>query len=320
MGHQLLNARNLPIRKDIRAILLAGPTASGKSARAVELAREENGVVINADSMAVYRDLTILSARPNPEEMGDIPHLLFGHVGAERNYSVGLWLADARAALIEAERMEKLPIFVGGTGMYFKALLHGLSDIPAVPAEVRARLRAEAEGVAPEELHARLRARDPETAAKLRPSDPQRILRALEILEATGMPLARFHRARGGALLDAAACHCVFLAPERKQLQARIDARFDRMMAQGALEEVRRLAARALDPALPAMRAVGVPGLMAFLRDEMSLEAAVEKGKRDSRQYARRQFTFARTQLPEFSWVAVEQGATGTPCVTPTRG
>ncbi|MGO8739512.1 tRNA (adenosine(37)-N6)-dimethylallyltransferase MiaA [Rhodoblastus sp.] len=285
---------------------MAGPTASGKSARAIHLAREANGVVINADSMAVYRDLPILSACPTPEEMGDIPHLLFGHVGAERNYSVGLWLADAKAALSEAARQRKLPIFAGGAGMYFKALLRGLSNIPTVPAEARARVRAQAEGVAPEELHARLRARDPETAARLRPSDPQRILRALEIFEATGAPLARFQGAREGALLDAAQCQCVFLAPEREKLHARIDARFDRMMAQGALEEVRRLLARGLDPALPAMRAVGVPQLSAFLRGEMSLEAAVEKAKRDSRQYSKRQFTFARTQLPEFSWVEVE--------------
>ena len=303
MGHKDLNARNLSNCREAQAILLAGPTASGKSARAIELARERDGVVINADAMAVYRDLAILSARPTPDEMGDIPHLLFGHVGAERNYSVGLWLADAKAALRGAERLKKLPIFVGGTGMYFKALLHGLSNIPAAPPEVRARVRAQAQGVAPEELHERLRARDPETAARLRPSDPQRILRALEILEATGAPLASFHGAREGALLDAAQCECLFLAPEREKLYVRIDTRFDRMMEQGALEEVRRLAARGLDPALPALRAVGVPGLSAFLRGEMSLGEAVEKAKRDSRQYSKRQFTFARTQLPEFSWV-----------------
>ncbi|MDI4640040.1 tRNA (adenosine(37)-N6)-dimethylallyltransferase MiaA [Rhodoblastus acidophilus] len=295
----------MSIDKDVQAVLLAGPTASGKSARAIDLARERNGVVINADSMAVYRDLPILSARPTIGEMGDIRHLLFGHIGAERNYSVGLWLSDARAALEEARRIGRLPIFVGGTGMYFKALLHGLSNIPAVPAEVRARVRAEAQGVPPEELHAKLRARDPETAARLRPSDPQRILRALEIFEAAGAPLATFQGAREGALLDAARCHRLFLAPERENLYTRIDARFDRMMAQGALDEARRLMARGLDSALPAMRAVGVPGLMAFLRGEISLETAVEKGKRDSRQYAKRQFTFARTQLPEFEWIEI---------------
>jgi tRNA dimethylallyltransferase len=306
MGHKDLNARNLSNRKDVQAVLVAGPTASGKSARAIALAREGRGVVINADSMAVYQDLPILSAAPTPQEAGEIPHLLFGHIGAERNYSVGQWLADAKTALDEAARMERLPIFVGGTGLYFKALLHGLSNIPAVPDDVRARARAEAEGVSPAELHAKLATRDPETASRLRPTDPQRILRALEIFEAVGAPLATFHGAREGALLDPARCECVFLAPAREALNARIDARFDRMMEDGALDEVRRLMGRGLDPALPALRAVGVPGLSAFLRGACSLEAAVEKSKRDSRHYAKRQFTFARTQLPEFSWVEVE--------------
>jgi tRNA dimethylallyltransferase len=303
MGHEDLNARNLSDRKDLLAVLLAGPTASGKSARAIALARELNGVVINADSMAVYQDLPILSARPTPEEAADAPHLLFGHIGAERNYSVGQWLADARSALKEAAVMGRLPIFVGGTGMYFKALLQGLSNIPAVPDEVRARVRAEASGLSAAELHEKLLAVDTETAAKLRPTDPQRILRALEIFEAAGAPLAHFQGAREAPALEAARCRCVFLAPEREALYRRIDERFDKMMEAGALEEVRHLAARGLDPALPAMRAVGVPGLMAFLRGECSLAAAVEKGKRDSRQYAKRQFTFARTQLLEFEWV-----------------
>jgi tRNA dimethylallyltransferase len=303
MGHKDLNARNLSNRKDVQAVLVAGPTASGKSARAIALARDLGGVVINADSMAVYQDLPILSAAPTPDEAGDVPHLLFGHIGAERNYSVGQWLADARAALDEARRRKLLPIFVGGTGMYFKALLHGLSNIPAVPDAVRARIRAEAEGVPTAELHAKLAARDPETAARLRPTDPQRILRALEIFEASGAPLAMFQGAREGALLESARCQCLFLAPPREALNARIDARFDRMMEAGALDEVRSLMARALDPTLPAMRAVGVPGLSAFLRGECSLAAAVEKSKRDSRHYAKRQFTFARTQLPEFEWV-----------------
>jgi tRNA dimethylallyltransferase len=290
--------------REVHAVLIAGPTASGKSNCAIELARESNGVVINADSMQVYRDLPILSARPTPEETAQAPHLLFGHVGAERNYSVGQWLEDARLALDEARRLGRLPIFVGGTGMYFKALLQGLSPIPEVPEEVRARVRAEYAGVAPELLHARLSELDPQTAARLRPSDPQRLLRALEIFATTGAPLAAFQGAREKPLLDAQKCQCRFIAPDRTELRRRIDARFDAMMAAGAVEEVRRLMARQLDPALPAMRAVGVPGLLDFLQGECALEAAVERGKRDSRQYARRQFTFARTQLPEFSWVA----------------
>jgi tRNA dimethylallyltransferase len=291
---------------EYQAVLIAGPTASGKSARAIALARQHNGVVINADSMAVYRDLPILSACPTPQETGEIPHLLFGHLGAERAYSVGLWLDDARDALEEAQTLGRLPIFVGGTGLYFKALLQGLSDMPHVPAEIRARVRAEAEGVAPQQLYARLLERDPDTAARLRPTDPQRLIRALEIFAATGAPLAHFQGARSAPLLDAARCHCLFLAPEREALNRRIDARFDAMMQAGALDEVRRLAARGLDPALPALRAVGVPGLLAFLRGEASLAAAVEKGKRNSRHYAKRQFTFARTQLPEFRWIAPE--------------
>ncbi len=291
---------------EFQAVLIAGPTASGKSARAMELAREMKGVIINADSMAVYQDLPILSARPTPEDIAATPHLLFGHIGAERNYSVGQWLDDAALALEKARAESLTPLFVGGTGMYFKALLQGLSDIPPVPDEVRARLRAESAGVPPEELHARLRKIDPLTAERLRPTDPQRILRALEIFTATGAPLASFHNARGKPLLDAARCKCLFIAPEKDELNLRINARFDAMMAAGALDEARRLFARDLDPTLPAMRAVGVPGLLAFLRDECSLETAVERGKRDSRQYAKRQFTFARTQLPEFSWVTPE--------------
>ena len=287
-----------------QAVLIAGPTASGKSARAIALAREWNGAVINADSMQVYQDIPILSACPSPKERDEAPHLLFGHIGAERNYSVGQWLDGARSALEEARRQGRLPVFVGGTGLYFKALVQGLSAIPAVSADVRARIRAEYAGVAPEQMHARLSEIDPQTAAKLRPTDPQRLLRALEIFAATGAPLSAFQGAREKPLLDAKSCQCLFIAPEKAELAQRIDARFDQMMRAGALEEVRRLLARDLDPTLPAMRAVGVPGLIAHIHGETSLDEAIERGKRDSRRYAKRQFTFARTQLPEFTWVA----------------
>ncbi len=286
------------------AILIAGPTASGKSALAIAVAKALGGVVVNANSMQVYRDLRIITARPSLEEEASVEHRLFGHVDAAVNYSVGLWLADASAAIADIQAGGRTPVLVGGTGMYFKALTQGLSDIPKVPEDVRARVRAQAEGLAPQVLHERLAARDPVTAARLRPTDPQRILRALEVLEATGQPLASFQGVRQAPVLEPGNWRAVFLAPDRAELYRLIDARFDAMMQAGAVEEVRALAARALDPALPAMRAHGVPGLIAWLRGETSREEAVARGKLDTRHYSKRQFTFARHQLPDFPWAA----------------
>jgi len=286
-----------------RAILIAGPTASGKSALALEIARRLGGAIVNADSMQVYRDLRIITARPTGDEERIVPHLLFGHVDAGVNYSVGRWLADLRAALDEIDRRGLVPVIAGGTGMYFKAALLGLSDIPAVPEETRAAVRAWAQAKDAPELHAELARRDPETAARLRPTDPQRILRALEIFEATGRPLAGFQGPRAAPLLAAAQCDAFFIAPPRGDLYARIDARFDKMMAAGALEEVRALRERRLDPALPAMRAHGVPGLIAYLDGRLPLAEAIARGKADTRRYAKRQFTFARHQLPSLRWL-----------------
>ncbi len=284
------------------AFLIAGPTASGKSALALALAQAFGGAVINADSMQIYRDLRIITARPTPEEENRAPHFLFGTVDGAVNYSVGRWLDDISATLAKLSP-ELTPIIVGGTGLYFKAALQGLSDMPAVPPEARDRVRAHARGKTPQSLHDELMARDPLTAARLRPTDPQRILRALEILEATGRPLASFHDARSKPLLDATRTRCFFIAPERAELYARIDRRFDFMMAAGALEEVRTLHARALDPALPVMRAHGVPHLVAYLEGRLGLDEAITRGKLDTRHYAKRQFTFARHQLRGFHWL-----------------
>jgi tRNA dimethylallyltransferase len=286
-----------------RAILIAGPTASGKSALAIAVARRVGGAVINADSMQVYRDLRILTARPTREERGCVPHLLFGHVDGAVNYSVGRWLDDLRNALVDLESQGLVPVIAGGTGLYFKAALQGLSDMPSVPPAVRAKVRAQAQGESPQVLHARLMERDPQTGNKLRPTDPQRILRALEIFEATGKPLAAFQSARAAPLLNSNHCLSFFVAPERAELFARIDARFDKMIASGALDEVRALRARGLDPALPVMRAHGAPHIMAHLDGRMSLEEAIARGKLDTRHYAKRQFTFARHQLPGFRWL-----------------
>jgi tRNA dimethylallyltransferase len=286
------------------ALLIAGPTASGKSALASRIAARLGGVVVNADSMQVYRDLRVLTARPSPDEERATPHRLYGFVDAARNYSVGLWLADAERALADARAFGLLPIFVGGTGLYFKGAIRGMSDMPAVDAQVRAAVRRRAEGAPAESLHAELAAADPRTAEGLRPSDRQRILRALEVFAATGRPLVDFQRERGAPLLAPGSWFSVFLAPERTELRAKIDARFDAMIAAGALEEARALLDRRLDPELPAMRAHGAPGLVAYLRGEISLEAAIERGKNDTRRYVKRQFTFARHQLPEFAHVA----------------
>jgi tRNA dimethylallyltransferase len=285
-------------------VLIAGPTASGKSVLAIELARAAGGVVINADSMQVYRDLRILTARPTADQEALAPHRLYGHVDAAVNCSVGIWLDDARRALAEAERDRKLPIFVGGTGLYFKALLRGLSAIPPVPQDIRDAIRARLERDGIEALHRELSVRDPIAGARLKPRDRARIPRALEVLEATGKPIGEWHAHGLPALLQPEEVHAVFLAPERAELQARIDQRFATMLANGALDEVKTVASRKLDPMLPAMKALGVPPLLRHLRGEISLDEARTLGSAETRQYAKRQFTWFRHQLPEFEWVA----------------
>lgn len=294
-----VSTRNPPVAP----ILIAGPTASGKSALALTLAGALDGVVINADSMQVYADLRVLTARPAPEEEALAPHRLYGSVDGAVNYSVGRWLADADAVLAETRAAGRVPIFVGGTGLYFKALIEGLSAIPPVPEEVRARLRAEFGEIAAPELHDVLASRDPQAAAGIQPNDRQRIMRALEVFEATGRSIRAFRDARTPGPLTGEAVSRIFLAPDREALRARIDARFDTMMQAGALDEVARLAARNLDPALPVMRAHGVPSLIAHLRGEASLDEAIARGKADTRAYAKRQFTWFRNVLPGWSWL-----------------
>ncbi len=289
-----------------RALLIAGPTASGKSAVALKLAERFDATIVNADAMQVYSDLRVLTARPSAAQEQRAPHILFGEVDGAENFSVGRWRARAREILAEAQNRDRPLIFVGGTGLYFRALTEGLSDIPRVPEAVRAAVRAEAEGQSTPALHATLAARDPQTAARLRPSDRQRVLRALEVVAATGRPLTEFHGAREPPALPAGAWTGMFLAPERAALNARIEARFDDMLRDGALDEVAALAARQLDPALPVMRAHGVPHLIAHLEGRLSRDEARARAVRDTRRYAKRQFTWARHQMPEFSWVAPE--------------
>ncbi len=254
-----------------RAVLIAGPTASGKSALALALADELGGTIINADSMQVYCDLRIITARPTPAEVA----------------RAGRW-----------------PIVVGGTGLYFKALTQGLTAIPPIPAGIRSavRHRLEAEGVAP--LHAELGERDPATASRLMPGDRARITRALEVVLATGRSLTDWHREGMLPALDPDRAVKIFLDVERSELYRRIDARFDAMLACGPLDEVRALGRRGLDAALPAMKAHGVPWLIRHLNGEIDLAAAAEAGKRDTRRYTKRQATWFRHQLLDWAWVA----------------
>jgi tRNA dimethylallyltransferase len=287
-----------------RSLLIAGPTASGKSAAALALAQAFGATIVNADSMQVYRDLRILTARPTPDEERLAPHRLFGATDGAVNFSAGRWALAACEIL--AEIGEQPVIFVGGTGLYFRALTEGLSDIPPVPEAVRAEVRSKAEGRATPELHDELAARDPETTARLNPSDRQRILRALEVFDATGRPLVSFLGARTASALRAGEWTGLYLAPDRAELGRRIEARFDAMLAHGALDEVAMLMQRRLDPTLPVMRAHGVPHLIGHLEGRLSRDEAGSRSKLDTRHYAKRQFTWARHQLSGFRWVAPE--------------
>ena len=292
-----------------RAVLIAGPTASGKSALALALAEKCGGIVINTDSMQVYRDLRVLTARPSSDEEARTPHRHYGHRDAAVNCSVGTWLDDAVAVLGEARAQDKLPIFVGGTGLYFKALLRGLANVPAVPEEVREAVRARLVCDGAEALHAELDRRDPVLGNRLKPRDRARIARALEVIEATGRSLDDWHAHGLPPVLSPSNVTAVFLAPDRAELYGRIDRRFETMLTSGALDEVAVLASRGLDPILPAMKAHGVPALIRHLRGEISLADAAAIGAQDTRHYAKRQFTWFRHQLPEFAWVAPNDAA-----------
>jgi tRNA dimethylallyltransferase len=301
------------------AVLIAGPTASGKSALALALAETHNGVIINTDSMQVYRDLRVLTARPTLGEEARAPHRLYGHVDAAVNFSAGAWVADAAKVLAEAWAQNRVPIFAGGSGLYFKALTRGLSAVPPIPSEVRESVRARLRQDGVEALHALLAQHDPASAERLKPRDRTRIARALEVVEATGRSLTDWHRDGLPPLLPQGTFRAVFLSPERDELYARIDARFDAMLRAGALDEVAALAARHLDPLLPAMKAHGVPALIRHLAGEITLEEPAVIGRADTRHYAKRQFTWFRHQLPEFEWVRPEEARAKLGAVIPGR-
>src|SRR3984957_14080812 len=281
------------------AVLIAGPTASGKSALALELAAVTGGVIINADSMQVYRDLKVITARPTADEEARVPHRLYGEVDAAINFSAGAWLVAAAAVLAEARAPNRPPIFTGGSGLYFKALTRGLSAVPPIPAAIRDDVRARLERDGVEALHAQLMQRDPAGAERLKPRDRTRIARALEVIEATGRSLTDWHRDGLPPLLPQGSFRALFLDPDRNELYARIDARFGAMLDAGALEEVAALAARRLDPLLPAMKAHGVPALTGLWGGELTRDGGGVFGRADPRHYAKRHFTWFRHHVLE---------------------
>jgi len=282
------------------AVLIAGPTASGKSAAALELAEQIGGAVINADSMQVYREAPILTAQPSAADKARVPHLLYGHVSAREVYSVGRWRDDAAKALAEARAMDRVPIFVGGTGMYFMALTDGLSHIPATPDDVRDDARALLDDIGVEALHARLAERDPLTASKLRPSDPQRVLRAYEVFESTGRPLVEWQDAPGEPVLKDAKLAAFVLDPSRDMRRALIAERFEKMLDAGALDEA--CALEGLDPSLPAAKLLGLRPLQALAKGTLTQAEALDGAITATRQFAKRQMTWFRNRMPHYIW------------------
>jgi tRNA dimethylallyltransferase len=285
-----------------RAILIAGPTASGKSALAIEKAKACGGFVVNADSMQVYDVLNVLTARPSAADLAHIDHYLYGYIHPGQNYSVARWGHDVEMLLMRDDLSGRTPVFVGGTGLYFKALTGELSAMPDVPDDIRRKWRARLADVGAEALHALLSVDDRQAGQRIKPQDGQRIVRALEIFEASGQPITYWQAQRSRPLIDVETSDHIYLMPERAVLDVRIVARLHKMVRDGALEEVAKLRALHLDPALPAMKAIGVPEFTGYLAGKMDLEAALRLVTFSTRQYVKRQTTWLRHQTgPQWS-------------------
>ncbi len=287
----------MKIEEDI--IVIAGPTASGKTGLAINLAKQNNAVIFNADSMQVYRDLQVLTARPSLEEEAQAPHFLFGHRDGAQSYSVAAWLDEVKPLLADFHRNKRKVIFVGGTGLYFNALLQGISPIPEIPSAIREKWRAK-ETVAAGELHSLLAEMDPTAAKQVRNNDRQRILRALEVFESTGKSIIEWQQYTGTPPIDEAwTVRKLLMMPERSVLHSRINSRFDIMIDRGAQTEVRELLSRSIAPSRPVMKAIGVPQLASYLAGDLRMDIAIEQAKAATRQYAKRQSTWFRNSFDD---------------------
>jgi tRNA dimethylallyltransferase len=302
--NEIMNHTVNPTDPCPRALFIAGPTASGKSAIALAVAKHVNGCIINADSMQVYDTLQVLSARPSAADMAQAPHHLYGHVAAGAAYSVGAWQKHAMAAIAAAHAAGQVPILVGGTGLYFKSLLDGIAEIPQTPDAIRATVRARLQADGAPALHAALAQIDPELASRLPPQDGQRIARGLEVFEATQQKLSVWQQQKTPSPLDFEVAK-ICLMPDRAWLYARCDRRFSTMLESGGLEEVRALMGLQLAPDSPVMKALGVPELRAYLAEEISLDTAVSQAQQQTRRYAKRQMTWFRNQM--VAWEAFNE-------------
>lgn len=285
---------NIHTSSSPRLALIAGPTASGKSALALALAERTGGVIVNADSAQVYRDLRIVSARPTAEDEARAPHRLYGYRDGAEPCSAADWAADAKAAIREIRSAGRLPILTGGTGLYIRTLLDGIAPIPPIDPAIRAEVR----GLTAAEGHAALVREDQAAAARLRPSDTSRIARALEVVRSTGRPLARWQEEKVGGIGAEVTLCPLLLLPPRPWLIERCDRRFASMLEEGGVAEVRALLERNLDPALPVMRAIGVPEIAGFIEGLLDREGALAAGRIATRQYAKRQYTWFSRQPP----------------------
>lgn len=277
--------------------LIAGPTAAGKTALALSLAQQRDSIIINADSAQVYADLPILSAQPSPAEIAQVPHRLFGYLEASEAGSAARWAAAAKAAIGEAHQAARMPILVGGTGLYLRTLLDGIAPVPEIDPEIRLSVRA----LETADAHAALLREDPKLAASLHPADGSRIKRALEVIRSSGRSIADWRGQKTGGIGAQIHLKPLLLLPPRSWLYARCDVRFAAMMDQGAVEEVRALLAKGYPPDAPVMRAIGVAEISAMLKGAIDRETAVAHGQTATRQYAKRQYTWFRNQSPE-SW------------------
>ncbi len=287
------------------AVLIAGPTASGKSAAALELAERVNGALINSDSMQVYREARILTARPDDTALSRATHHLYGHVSVHEPYSAAHYQTDALRVMDDVHGRGMIPVFVGGTGLYFGALTEGLAEMPPVPQSIREEMKARRAGIGAEAFFAEFAARDPQTAAHLRASDTQRVLRAAEVFETTGRPLVEWQRNRGPIPLAGMKLARFVLSPPRDELHRRIDARFHRMLAAGAMDEAARLGD--IDPALPAAKILGLRELNLVRDGNSTLDAARSAAKAATRQYAKRQLTWFRHRMTEWNWIEAQE-------------